>query len=136
MGDNEYMLKMYFVSLLVFLGIDMVWLGVLAKDFYRRQIGGLMRNEVGWGWAVAFYLLFVVGLVVFVISPAVENRSITQAVTRGVLFGLITYATYDLTNMATLKGWSWQVTVVDLIWGMVLSGLVAMISSLVLMKWV
>jgi uncharacterized membrane protein len=103
----------------------MVWLGVVAKPFYSRNLGFLMRSDVNWGAAILFYLLFITGLVLFVIAPAVEKGSWVRALGYGALFGLITYATYDLTNLATLKHWPVLVTVVDLGWGMVLAGAVS-----------
>lgn len=106
----------------------MVWLGFVAKNFYRDQIGFLMKTEINWAAAGAFYLLFVVGLVHFVIAPAIEKRSWTQALGFGALFGLITYATYDLSNLATLKDWPVLVTVVDLAWGATLAASVSTVS--------
>ena len=88
-------------------------MGVIAKNFYRDQIGFLMKSELNWLAAVTFYLLFVVGLVLFVIAPALEKRSWLHALGFGALFGLISYATYDLSNLATLKGWPILVTEVE-----------------------
>jgi uncharacterized membrane protein len=118
-------LKLYCIALPIFFGLDMVWLGVLAKNFYTKQIGFLMAPKVNWAAAILFYLVFLVGLVVFVIAPAVEKYSWTRALLFGVLFGLIAYATYDLTNLATLKDWPLALTLVDLTWGMVLAGSVS-----------
>jgi uncharacterized membrane protein len=118
-------LKLYFIALPIFFGMDMVWLGVAAKNFYTKQIGFLMTPKVNWVAASLFYLLFLVGLVVFVIAPAVEKDSWVRALLFGALFGLISYATYDLTNLATLKDWPLALTVVDLMWGTVLAGSVS-----------
>ena len=118
-------LKLYAIALPVFLAIDMVWLGFVAKNFYRDQIGFLMNSQINWGAAVAFYLLFVVGLVLFVITPAIEKNSWMHALVFGALFGLITYATYDLSNLATLKDWPVLVTIVDLAWGATLAASVS-----------
>lgn len=118
-------LKLYCIALPIFFGMDMVWLGVAAKNFYAKQIGFLMTPKVNWTAAILFYLLFLVGLVVFVIAPAVEKHSWMRALLFGALFGLVTYATYDLTNLATLKDWPLALTVVDLIWGMALAGAVS-----------
>lgn len=117
--------KLYAIALPVFFAIDMIWLGLIAKNFYRQQIGFLMKGDVNWLAAIAFYLLFIVGLVLFVIMPAIEKGSWTHAVLFGALFGLITYATYDLTNLATVKDWPLLVTVVDLVWGAVLAASVS-----------
>lgn len=124
-------IKLYGIALPVFFVIDMVWLGLVAKNFYRSQIGFLMKSDVNWAAAIIFYLLFIVGLVVFVITPAVEKGSWMHALLFGALFGLITYATYDLTNLATLKDWPLVVTVVDLAWGAVLAAAVSTVTYLI-----
>jgi uncharacterized membrane protein len=121
-------LKLYFIALPVFFAIDMIWLGLVAKNFYARQIGFLMKTDINWTAAIIFYLLFIVGLVLFVITPALEKHSWVNALLFGILFGLITYATYDLTNLATIKNWPLLVTIVDLIWGMVLAASVSVIT--------
>ncbi|MBP6045095.1 DUF2177 family protein [Candidatus Woesebacteria bacterium] len=121
-------IKMYLVTLFVFFAIDMVWLGLIAKTFYQSQIGYLMKATPNWTAAIIFYLLFIVGLVVFVVAPSLAKQSWSQALLLGALFGLICYATYDLTNLATIKNWPILVTVVDLIWGTVLSASVSYIS--------
>lgn len=128
------MIKLYFVALPVFFAIDMIWLGLIANNFYKKHIGFLMTQEVNWIAALIFYLLFIAGLVVFVISPALEKSSLPTALLLGALFGLITYATYDLTNLATIKNWPLLVTVVDLLWGMTLSASVSAISFLIAKK--
>jgi uncharacterized membrane protein len=120
--------KLYAIALPVFFAIDMAWLGLVAKNFYRNQIGFLMADEINWTAALAFYLLFVVGLVLFVIAPALEKNSWVSALLLGALFGLISYATYDLSNLATLKGWPLLVTLVDLAWGATLAALVSIIT--------
>ncbi|MBN1273036.1 MAG: DUF2177 family protein [Candidatus Aminicenantes bacterium] len=121
---------LYLITLAVFFVIDMIWLGIIAKKFYRRFLGPLMSPKVKWGPAVLFYLLFIVGLLVFVIRPALAGEMPLYALLYGALLGLISYATYDLTNLATLKDWPLIVTVVDLIWGTVLGGAVSYISVL------
>lgn len=128
------MIKLYFIALPVFFAIDMVWLGLIANNFYKKHIGFLMSQEVNWIAALIFYLLFIAGLVVFVISPALEKNSLPTALLLGALFGLITYATYDLTNLATIKNWPLLVTVVDLLWGMTLSASVSAITFLIAKK--
>ena len=117
--------KLYFATLVVFLAIDMVWLGVLAKGFYQRHIGDLLRPDVRWGAALLFYLIFVGGVLLFAVLPALERASFRYAVLLGGLFGLIAYATYDLTNLATLRGFPPIVAVVDMVWGFVLTAVVA-----------
>jgi uncharacterized membrane protein len=127
-------LKLYCIALPIFFGLDMAWLGVAAKNFYTKQIGFLMTPKVNWVAAILFYLLFLVGLVVFVIAPAVEKDSWVRGLLLGALFGLVTYATYDLTNLATLKDWPVALTIVDLIWGMVLAGCVSAGTCLIAHK--
>lgn len=117
--------KLYALTLPIFFGIDMVWLGLVATKFYRQQIGYIMRDTPNWTAAILFYLLFIGGLIVFVIAPAVAKREWLYALSYGALFGFMTYATYDLTNLATVKDWPILVTVVDLIWGSVLAASVS-----------
>jgi uncharacterized membrane protein len=127
--------KLYAIALPVFFAIDMVWLGLVAKNFYRGQIGFLMKTDINWVAAISFYLLFIVGLVLFVITPAVEKGSWSYALLYGILFGLITYATYDLTNLATLKDWPLFVTLVDLAWGAVLAASVSTVTYFLATKF-
>jgi uncharacterized membrane protein len=124
-------LKLYFIALPVFFAIDMVWLVLVARKFYATHIGSLLKPDVNWIAAVIFYLLFIGGLVAFVISPAVEKHSWVHALLYGAFFGLVTYATYDLTNLATLKDFPLLVTIVDLTWGMIVSASVSVITYLV-----
>jgi uncharacterized membrane protein len=121
---------LYLITLTVFFLIDMVWLGVVARGFYSRRLGTLMRPKVVWPAAILFYLLFIVGLLVFVVRPALAGGELFQALPFGALFGLIAYATYDLTNLATMKDWPLVVTVVDLAWGACLGGLVSWLSAI------
>jgi len=127
-------IKLYFIALPVFLAIDMIWLGLIAKNFYAKQIGFLMKSNINWLAAIIFYLLFIVGLVLFVITPAMQKNSWLQVLLLGALFGLITYATYDLTNLATIKDWPVLVTIIDLIWGMTVAGAVSVISFFIANK--
>jgi uncharacterized membrane protein len=115
----------YLLTALVFFVIDMVWLGFLAKGLYQRMIGPLLADQVNWVAALIFYFIFIVGIFIFAILPAVEKESWRHAMIYGALFGFFTYATYDLTNLATLKNWPIQLVFVDIIWGIVLTGIVA-----------
>ena len=126
--------KLYLIALPVFFAIYMVWLGLVAKDFYRAQIGALMKPDVNWVAAIIFYLIFIAGLVVFVISPAIEKGSWFHALLFGALFGLVCYATYDLTNLAVAKDWPLLVTIVDLVWGAVLAAAVSTITYFIATK--
>jgi len=127
-------IKLFFIALPVFFVIDMIWLVFVAKKFYQQQIGFLMKPDINWIAAIIFYLLFIGGLVIFVISPAVKIQSWVHALIYGALFGLITYATYDLTNLATIKDWPLLVTVVDLIWGTVLAASISLITYFIANK--
>jgi uncharacterized membrane protein len=120
------MCKVYVLMVPVFFILDMIWLGLVAKGFYRTRLADLLSQEINWAAAVIFYLLFLLGLLVFVVLPAAEKGSLASSLVRGLFFGLVTYATYDLTNLATLKGWPVSVAVVDILWGMALSAMVGM----------
>ena len=120
----------YLATALGFLVLDIIWLGFVAKNFYQQEIGPLLLEKFNMGAAVAFYLLFVAGIVIFAVAPALQNGSWKTALLLGVLFGFFTYATYDLTNLATLKGWSPTVTVVDISWGAALTGTSAVVGYL------
>ncbi len=128
-------IKLYAIALPVFFAIDMVWLGLVAKNFYRQQIGFLMKSDVNWWAALIFYVIFIMGLVVFVIAPAMEKKSWLQALFFGALFGLVCYATYDLTNLAVAKDWPFLVTIIDLLWGMVLAASVSTITYFIANKF-
>lgn len=131
---NTMFIKLFAIALPVFFAIDMFWLGIVAKDFYRAQIGTLMKSDVNWTAAIIFYLIFIAGLVVFVISPAIEKGSWTHALLFGALFGLVCYATYDLTNLAVAKDWPLLVTIVDLAWGAVLAASVSTVTYFIASK--
>ena len=122
------LLKLYLVALPTFLVLDGIWLGLVARSFYQTHLGHLMRANVNWAAAAAFYLLFVVGIVVLAVWPAVERQSLAHALVLGALFGLVTYAAYDLTNLATLQGFPLRVALVDLAWGTVLCATVSAVT--------
>jgi len=128
-------IKLFAIALPVFFAIDMLWLGVVAKDFYRAQIGTLLKADVNWVAAIVFYLIFIAGLVVFVISPALEKGSWKHALLFGALFGFVCYATYDLTNLAVAKDWPLLVTIVDLVWGAVLAASVSTATFFIASKF-
>ncbi len=129
------MIKQYLVALGTFLLIDGIWLTVVAKNFYAKYLGFLMTKTPNLVAAGIFYLIYILGMVVLVLGPALQKGSLMSAILTGALFGLCGYATYDLTNLATIKDWPVLVTIVDLIWGTVLSGAVAGLSYLILTKW-
>jgi uncharacterized membrane protein len=121
---------LYLITLAVFFAVDMVWLGVVAKNFYRKHLGYLMGPKVGWPAAILFYLLFIAGLLIFAVRPALVAGAPIKALLLGAFLGLVAYATYDLTNQATVKDWPVVVTVVDLVWGTTLGGIVSWLSVL------
>lgn len=112
----------YALTALVFLAMDAVWLSAMHTSLYRPAIGHLMAATVDWTAAGLFYALYVTGLLVFAVAPALASGRWANALGRGALFGLLAYATYDLTNQATLRDWPWRVTLVDLAWGAFVSG--------------
>ncbi len=124
-------LKLYAIAVPTFFVVDMLWLGVVARGFYRNALGPLMKTDVNWPAALAFYLLFIAGMLVFVVVPALERASLARAVWMGGFFGLVTYATYDLTNLATLEGFPARMVPVDLVWGAVLCAVVCTVTFLV-----
>jgi len=127
-------IKTYLITLPVFLAIDLVWLSLIARKFYAQHLGYLMKTNVNFVVAGLFYLLFVVGLVIFSVLPALEKNSWTQALFLGALLGLISYATYDLTNLATIKDWPLVVTIVDMLWGTALGTSVSLASYFLVSK--
>jgi uncharacterized membrane protein len=123
-------LWIYLVTLVVFLAIDAVWLGLIAMPFYRAQIGPLLLDQPNLAVAFGFYALYCVGIVVFALRPALAGGGWQAALGYGALFGLIAYATYDLTNLAVLRGWTVTVALVDMAWGAILTGGTAAIAFL------
>lgn len=124
----------YAAALLVFFLADMVWLGTMVNRLYRPILGDLLLSEVNLPPAIIFYLLYPVGLTIFAIMPAVKSGNITTALFLGALFGLFTYGTYDLTNHSTLRNWSAALTIADMAWGSVLSGISAVWAAWVVTK--
>jgi uncharacterized membrane protein len=121
---------LYAISVPIFFIIDMVWLGFVASDFYRTRLAHVI-GDINWTAAIIFYFIFLIGLVIFAIYPAVARGEWQYALLYGGMFGFFTYATYDLTNLATLRDWPLSVTLVDMAWGTVLGGLVSTITYLV-----
>ena len=121
-------LKMYGIALVVFFAVDMLWLGVIARRLYNEHLGHLLKTNVNWTAAIIFYLIFIAGVVTFVLWPAWHDGSFMKALLLGGFFGFIAYATYDLTNLATMKDWPLFITIVDLAWGTALGALTASIS--------
>jgi len=129
-------LKSFLINFLFLLVFDGMWLGVVAKNFYKKWIGHLMADSPNWLAGGLFYPLYVLGLTVFVVLPAVKNQnSLFSVFLLGALFGLVAYGTYDLTNQATLKNWPLIVTLVDLTWGAMLSGSISLLTTVILKSW-
>ena len=116
----------YIGALLAFLVLDGLWLGVLMSSTYKELLGPLMLAQPKWGPAIVFYLLYVLGVVFFVVLPALARASARRAALAGALFGLVAYGTYDMTNWATLQGWSAQLALMDMAWGGLLTCLAAL----------
>lgn len=128
-------IKNFMITFAVFMTIDLIWLGVVAKKLYNKYLGYIMAKNINWLAAIIFYIIFVIGLLLFVIYPAMAKDSIQYLILYGMAYGFITYATYDLTNLATLKDWPIEITIIDLIWGTSLSTLTSYFSYLIINKF-
>jgi uncharacterized membrane protein len=115
----------YAASLLVFLAADFIWLGWVARSFYNRQLGDLLSQRVNWPAAIAFYVIYIVGLMIFCVAPALNRTSLVNAMVLGGLYGFFTYATYELTNYALIRNWPAALVPVDIAWGVVLCTIVS-----------
>lgn len=116
----------YLLTAVVFFAIDIIWLGFIAKNLYRKYLGSFLSDRVNWTAAVIFYLIYIIGISIFAIYPSVNKDSVVNAILLGALFGAIAYATYDLTNLATLKSWPIQIVFIDIAWGAVLTATVSL----------
>ncbi|MFK7994475.1 MAG: DUF2177 family protein [Granulosicoccus sp.] len=120
----------YGAAVMSFLILDGIWLGVVAKTFYAGQLGDLLRKNFLPVPAIAFYLLYTAGLVFLAVRPGQADVSLGSVAFYGAVVGFLAYGTYDMTNLATLRDWPWAVSVVDLLWGTILSSMVATFSAL------
>ena len=118
----------YITAAVIFLAADFVWLRNMGPALYTPELGGLLRDEPQLGIALAFYLLFVAGLVMFVIHPGMQGEPLSLVAVKGAIFGLVAYATYDLTNLATVKGFTNKVAMVDMAWGTFVSAAVSFLT--------
>ncbi|MDH3884917.1 MAG: DUF2177 family protein, partial [Desulfobacterales bacterium] len=116
----SFYLKLYALTVPVFFIIDLIWLGVVARGFYQKNLKFILSPNVNWTAAIIFYLMYIAGILIFAVVPGVAKDSWRHAALWGALFGFFTYATYDLTNLALLKDWPLNIVIVDIIWGMVL----------------
>ena len=124
----SFYLKLYALTVPVFFIIDLIWLGVVARGFYQKNLKFILSPNVNWTAAIIFYLMYIAGILIFAVVPGVAKDSLRHAALWGALFGFFTYATYDLTNLALLKDWPLNIVIVDIIWGMVLCTIVATLS--------
>lgn len=128
-----------FIRLLIAGGVmgllDFIWLGYVAKKLYYSEMGALLLEKPNMSAALLFYVIYVVGVVVFVVNPALEKGSLAYAAGFGALFGLVAYATYDLTSLAVIKGFTPKIVVIDLLWGMILTATVASVTYFVVHRW-
>lgn len=127
-------LKLFAVALPLFLALDMTWLAFIARGYYHSQIGTLLKDDVNFVAAGIFYVIYICGLVTFVLLPAIEKKSWHSALLFGAFFGFVAYCTYDLTNLAVMKNWPLPVTIVDIAWGTILAGLVSLATYWIVSK--
>jgi uncharacterized membrane protein len=130
----KYLLH-FLLTVPIFFAVDIVWLGFLGKPFYQKYLGHLMAEKVNWTAAIIFYFLFILGILIFAVYPALRVDKVSYAIGYGALFGFFTYMTYELTNLAVLKDWPWQIVPIDIIWGVVLCTLVSL-GSFYIGKWI
>ena len=130
----KHYLTAYLASLTTFLALDAAWLGYIAIDFYRAQLGDLLLEDANMGIALLFYLFYVVGVVIFAIKPAIEKNCLKTAIILGGLLGLLAYGTYDMTNMATLKDWPVKMSLLDMVWGAFITSMSATVGYVVTNK--
>ena len=116
---------LYAICVVVFFALDFVWLSTATKRVYQPFVGDLLAEQPKLAVAAAFYLAYVVGIIALAVIPGIRDGNVLGALWRGALFGLLAYATYDLTNLATLRGWAWQVSVIDMVWGTSVTSAVA-----------
>lgn len=118
-------LKLYLLTIPLFFAIDLLWLGVIARNLYQQHLAHLLSPRVNWPAALCFYAIYIVGILIFAVKPALADQSLAKAALWGALFGFFTYATYDLTNLATLRNWPLKLVFIDIAWGTILCTLVA-----------
>lgn len=121
----------YAATLVVFLAIDAIWLTIMANALYKPTLGDILLPQFQPAPALIFYVIFIVGVVIFAVQPAIASGDWTQALIYGALFGFFSYGVYDFTNWATLRNWTWQITFADICWGTVLTGTAASLGYLI-----
>ncbi len=125
----------YIIALITFLAIDMVWLGVVAKNLYKEKLENILSPNVNWMAAIVFYLIYTAGILFFVVNPSLKEISWKVALLNGAVFGAMCYATYDLTNMATIAKWPLFIVIVDISWGVLLTSSVSVITYFVVKQF-
>lgn len=124
-------LTVFIIAFIIFLGVDFIWLGFVAKRLYEQKLGHLMKKDVNFFTAFIFYIIFIIALSVFVIVPGIESGSLLKVILLGALFGLASYATYDLTNYSTIEGFPLSIVMIDLMWGTFLGTITATLTYLI-----
>lgn len=119
------------VAFVVFLVIDFVWLIFISRKLYDRELKEIKKEKITWSAAIIFYIIYIVGVTFFVVAPAIDKGNFWYAVYGGALFGLVAYSTYDLTNLATMKGFPIKITIIDLIWGTFVTSAVSVLTYLI-----
>lgn len=117
---------LYIGTFLIFILIDLIWLGIISRNLYKGQIGHLMTDNIKWAAVIIFYLIFVGGVLTFAVMPGGSEKNLAKTIILGGIFGFIAYATYDLTNLATLKDWPTKIVFIDMAWGTILSSLTSL----------
>ena len=125
----------YIISTVIFFAIDMVWIGFIARNFYKEKLGFIISPNVNWAAAIIFYLIYIGGILFFAVLPSLKDANWQTALLNGAVLGLVCYATYDLTNMATIDKWPLVVVVADIIWGIVLTGSVSLLTYFAVSKF-
>jgi uncharacterized membrane protein len=126
---------LYLIATVIFFAIDMVWLGFIARNLYREKLDFILSDKVNWVAAVVFYLIYIGGILFFAINPALQTQNWQIALLNGAVLGMLCYATYDLTNMATIANWPLSIVLIDIIWGIVLTGSVSLLTFFVATKF-
>ena len=125
---------LFIITTLTFFVIDMLWLGLIAKNFYREKLSFVFTGEVNWAAALIFYFIYIIGILYFAILPGFTHLDWKMVLFNGAFLGFLCYATYDLTNMATIKQWPLIVVLVDILWGTVLTASVSILSYFAAIK--
>ncbi len=130
--NTTHLLITFLVSISMLVVFDLIWIGIVAKNFYRQQLDRIMSSKVNWWAAAVFYLLYTIGLMVFVVVPAMDHGSLMRVFLMGALFGLVAYGTYNLTNLATLKDFGVKMVLFDMPWGAALTATISYFAFLTL----